>query len=139
MRGPPPRGRLLGDQRDLEVIALDWAALNGGGRTPSAPLRWTVRKASPGPLEVDLDTPQQPIRVVVYVYPAVDAGGIPEQSSGQEHRCELTSGAWCRYAAAKRTVVTMPEQAAGAYVVLQSAWVTATGSDVQLSYAWRLG
>ena len=134
--GSPPIATVSGDDRRLAVISLDWAALNGEVRTPTPPIRWSERRSTGNPLVVSIATPQQPIRVVAYHYETVDSSGVPRESPEAEELCVRGDG-WCSYGSGQTTRVQLPPLRPGTYVVIQAAWITAVGSDVQLSYAWR--
>ena len=138
MIGPPPAARVVGDPRALPVISLDWAVLGGAVREPTPPISWVERRAADGPVVTRIETTRRPIRVVACHYRDVDRIGVPAESNEAEELCVFDDG-WCTYGVGDAVDVTMPAQPRGTYVVIQAAWITELGSDVQLSYAWRVG
>lgn len=106
-------------------------------REPTPPISWVERRAADGPLVTRIETTRRPIRVVAYHYRTVDRSGVPAESNAAEDLCVADDG-WCTYRVGEAVEVIMPHQPQGTYVVLQAAWITALGSDVQLSYAWRV-
>lgn len=87
----PPQLSLATQSGDVAPrrIAVDWAVRSGPESTPPSQIEWPEAHVSSGLRRAvfEFDTAQLPSRVVLYRYPWVGLGGIPDESSGIENVC----------------------------------------------------
>ncbi|MEA5597229.1 hypothetical protein [Rivularia sp. UHCC 0363] len=83
----PPNFIVTSDREfQLQPFYVDWSSAGGRIKAPPSKIRW-LAVAQSDTLLGWLETPQVPIRVVVYIYPQVNATGIPREDLGSEYRC----------------------------------------------------
>lgn len=105
------------------------------------------------------ETPQLPIRVVVYLYSQVNSAGIPAEGAGSEYRCTQSGSqqAPCTYHKVMhsgRSVIKVDlndkSSADACYIVVHASWIVgqsprtrdtngdrATNVEVAASWAWN--
>jgi hypothetical protein len=138
-------------QTALRPFYYDWTDAGGGKQEPPAKMHWKIlpRTATLGWIE----TSQVPIRIIVYRYPWVNSTGIPDETSGSENRCVLSSVGQepCRFRKIKhsgkfRIDIFSDDRFNNkdCYTVVHAAWLTKPSSqlpsdhgEVSASWAWN--
>ncbi|MBN3932901.1 hypothetical protein IQ279_25390 [Streptomyces verrucosisporus] len=137
--GEPPRMDVVTESARIAAlrIAVDWESLSGPAAGPPVQITWPRARfrADERQAEFEFGTTRVPSRVVLYEYPRVGDGGVPDETAGTETLCAFADRAakcWRKGDGTAPARVVVPlASTSGPYWVIHAAWPVLTDGRPQ--------